>query len=156
MDLEKGEKKQELKAKLFSLLKNIFHGIYAIGAFIFKLLAELLGNIFSLIIGIVIIAFLFVTFSDFEEEAVGKNTLELLNDRCGDVLEVENVTMPKLAFFEKAFEARVFLKNKNNPNVVIPISVYVTAEGEIWATRSAYYEISGLEALKLIPLGCGF
>ena len=71
-------------------------------------------------------------------------------------MEVENVTMPRLAFFEKAFEARVFLKNKNNPNVVIPISVYVTAEGEIWATRSAYYEISGLEALKLIPLGCGF
>ena len=57
-------------------------------------------------------------------------------------MEVENVTMPRLAFFEKAFEARVFLKNKNNPNLVIP--------------RSAYYEISGLEALKLIPLGCCF
>ena len=48
------------------------------------------------------------------------------------------------------------IKNKNNPDVVIPISVYVTAEGEIWATQNAYYEISGLEALKLIPLGCGF
>jgi len=146
----------DLKTKLFSLLRKTLHGIYAFGAFIFEWLAELLENVFSLIIGVVIIVFLFVVFSDFQEEAVGKNTLELLNDRCGDVLEVENVTMPRLAFFEKYFEARVFLKNKNNPNVVIPISVYVTAEGEIWATRSAYYEISGLEALKLIPLGCGF
>ena len=154
--LEKSEKKQDLKAKLFSLVKKILHGIYAFGAFIFQLLAEFLGTIFSLIIGFVIIAFLFVTFSDVQEEAVGKNTLELLNERCGDVLEVENVTMPRLAFFEKAFEARVFLKNKKNPDVVIPISVYVTAEGEIWATGNAYYEISGLETLKLIPLGCGF
>ena len=102
----------DLKAKLFSLVKKILHGIYAFGAFIFQLLAEFLGTIFSLIIGFVIIAFLFVTFSDVQEEAVGKNTLELLNERCGDVLEVENVTMPRLAFFEKAFEARVFLKNK--------------------------------------------
>jgi len=146
----------DLKTKLFSLLRKILHGIYAFGAFIFEWLAELLENVFSLIFGVVIIVFLFVVFSDFQEEAVGKNTLELLNDRCGDVLEVENVTMPRLAFFEKAFDARVFLKNKNNPDVVIPISVYVTAEGEIWATGNAYYEISGLESLKLIPLGCGF
>lgn len=52
------------------------------------------------------------------------------------------------------------IKNKNNPDVVIPISVYVTAEGEIWGNsifyHNAYYEISGLETIKLIPLGCGF
>ncbi len=158
--LEKSEKKQDLKAKLLSLLKNTFYGIFTIVAYILESLFELVDNLVGAIGAIIVIVFLFLIFSDFQEEAVGKNTLELLNDRCGDVLEVENVTMPTLAFFEKAFEARVFLKNKNNPDVAIPISVYVTAEGEIWGTsffsQNAYYEISGLETLKLIPLGCGF
>ncbi len=158
--LEKGEKKQDLKAKLLSLLSNTFYGIFTIIAYLLESFFELVENLVSTMGLIIVLVFLWLIFSDFQEEAVERNTLELLNDRCGDVVEVENVIMPTLAFFEKGFEARVFLKNKNNPDVVIPISVYVTAEGEIWGTstisQNAYYEISGLETLKLIPLGCDF
>ena len=159
--LEKGEKKQDLKAKLLSLLGNTFYGIFTIIAYLLESFVQLLETLVSTMGVLIVLVFLFLIFSDFQEEAVERNTLELLNDRCGDVVEVENVIMPTLAFFEKGFEARVFLKNKNNPDVVIPISVYVTAEGEIWGTsaffsQNAYYEISGLETLKLIPLGCDF
>tara|TARA_B100000965_G_C19525814_1_gene728739 strand:+ start:554 stop:922 length:369 start_codon:yes stop_codon:yes gene_type:complete len=93
---------------------------------------------------------------DAQEELIAENTLVLIADRCGEDIQIDGVSIPRFAFFERKFEATVFLKNINYPDTVISIPVQITSTGNMWFGGKAYYEIPALDALKLIPLGCGF
>ena len=95
-------------------------------------------------------------FEDAQEELIAENAGALIADRCGDNVQIDGVSIPTFAFFERQFEATIFLKNINYPETIISIPVKITSTGSMWLGGEAYYEISALESLKLLTIGCGF
>ncbi len=90
-----------------------------------------------------------------QEERIAEQTLSIINDKLSscDDLYVDFVAIPRFAAFKKNFEAKVFLKNKNNPDFAISIKVQITATGVSWSFGEAYYSISGFDLIKL-SLAC--